>query len=97
MVVDDSKISRMMISSMLAKTNFEVCAMAENAAHAIDLYAKTRPDVVTMDMNLPDADGIECSRRIHATGLPEWIPAHQCRIWIRRRRQLRAVFWCRYS
>ena len=53
MVVDDSKISRMMISSMLAKTNFEVCAMAENAAHAIDLYAKTRPDVVTMDMNLP--------------------------------------------
>ena len=66
MVVDDSKISRMMISSMLANTNFEVCAMAENAAHAIDLYAKTRPDVVTMDMNLPDADGIECSRRIHA-------------------------------
>ena len=66
MVVDDPKISRMMISSMLAKTNFEVCAMAENAAHAIDLYAKTRPDVVTMDMNLPDADGIECSRRIHA-------------------------------
>ena len=66
MVVDDSKISRMMISSMLAKTNFEVCAMAENAAHAIDLYAKTRPDVVTMDMDLPDADGIECSRRIHA-------------------------------
>lgn len=66
MVVDDSKISRMMISSMLAKTNFEVCAMEENAAHAIDLYAKTRPDVVTMDMNLPDADGIECSRRIHA-------------------------------
>ena len=66
MVVDDSKISRMMISSMLAKTNFEVCAMAENAAAAIDLYAKTRPDVVTMDMNLPDADGVECSRRIHA-------------------------------
>ena len=66
MVVDDSKISRMMISSMLAKTNFEVCAMAENAAAAIELYAKTRPDVVTMDMNLPDADGVECSRRIHA-------------------------------
>lgn len=66
MVVDDSKISRMMIGSMLAKTNFEVCAMAENAANAIDLYAKTRPDIVTMDMNLPDADGIECSRRIHA-------------------------------
>lgn len=66
MVVDDSKISRMMISSMLAKTNFEVCAVAENGAEAIDLYAKNKPDVVTMDMNLPDADGIEVSRRIHA-------------------------------
>ena len=32
MVVDDSKISRMMISSMLAKTNFEVCAMARKRA-----------------------------------------------------------------
>ena len=56
----------MMVSSMLAKTNFEVCAMAENSAEAVALYAKTKPDVVTMDMNLPDADGIECTRRIHA-------------------------------
>lgn len=66
MVVDDSRISRMMISSMLAKTNFEVCAMAETGAQALELYAKTKPDVVTMDMNLPDEDGIECSRKIHA-------------------------------
>ena len=56
----------MMVSSMLAKTNFEICAMAENSAEAVALYAKTKPDVVTMDMNLPDADGIECTRRIHA-------------------------------
>lgn len=66
MVVDDSRISRMMISSMLAKTNFEVCAMADTGAQALELYAKTKPDVVTMDMNLPDEDGIECSRKIHA-------------------------------
>lgn len=66
MVVDDSRISRMMVSSMLAKTNFEICAMAENCAQAVALYAKTKPDVVTMDMNLPDEDGIECTTRIHA-------------------------------
>ena len=42
MVVDDSRISRMMVSSMLAKTNFEVCAMAENSAEAVALYAKTK-------------------------------------------------------
>ena len=66
MVVDDSKISRRMLESMLSKTNFEVVALAENGKEALELYAKKHPDVVTMDMNLPDMDGIETSRRIHA-------------------------------
>ncbi|TYZ23447.1 response regulator [Selenomonas ruminis] len=66
MIVDDSKISRAMLEGNLKKTNFEVCAMAANAAEAVQLYAEHRPAVVTMDMNLPDADGIECSQRIRA-------------------------------
>ena len=64
MIVDDSKISRAMLAGSLAKTNFEVCAQAKDAAEAVKLYEEMRPAVVTMDMNLPDADGIECSRRI---------------------------------
>ncbi len=64
LIVDDSKISRMMLKTSLKKTNFEVCAMAADAEEAVALYAEHQPDVVTMDMNLPDADGIECSRRI---------------------------------
>lgn len=66
MIVDDSKVSRAMLEGNLAKTNFEVCAQAKNAAEAVELYEQTKPAVVTMDMNLPDADGIECSRRIRA-------------------------------
>ena len=66
MVVDDSRISRAILEDALSKTNFVVCAQAKNAAEAVELYDKVRPAVVTMDMNLPDADGIECSRRIHA-------------------------------
>lgn len=66
MIVDDSKISRAMIRGHLAKTNFEVCAEAKTAAEAVTLYGETHPSIITMDMNLPDADGIECSRRIHA-------------------------------
>ncbi len=66
MIVDDSKISRAMLSGHLAKTNFEVVAQAKNAAEAVQLYQETNPAIVTMDMNLPDADGIECSRRIRA-------------------------------
>ncbi len=66
LIVDDSKVSRAMLEGNLAKTNFEVCAQAKNAAEAVELYEQTKPAVVTMDMNLPDADGIECSRRIRA-------------------------------
>ena len=66
MIVDDSKVSRAMIEGNLAKTNFEVCAQAKNAAEAVELYEQYKPAVVTMDMNLPDADGLECTRRIRA-------------------------------
>ncbi len=65
MVVDDSKVSRAMIKGHLAKTNFEVCAEAKTVAEAVELFSEMRPQIITMDMNLPDADGIECSRRIH--------------------------------
>lgn len=64
LVVDDSRVSCAMLSSMMAKTNFEVCGMASNAADAVLKYQTLRPMAVTMDMNLPDVDGIECSRRI---------------------------------
>lgn len=66
LVVDDSRVSCAMLSDILSKTNFEVCAIARNAAEAIEKYKTHHPAVVTMDMNLPDADGLECSRRIRA-------------------------------
>lgn len=66
MIVDDSKVSRAILANHLSKTNFEVVAMAKDAAEALKLYREFSPDIVTMDMNLPDADGIECSKRIHA-------------------------------
>ena len=64
MIVDDSRVSCSVLSEILSKTNFLVVATASNAGDAIEKYQECRPDVVTMDMNLPDADGIECSRKI---------------------------------
>ena len=64
LIVDDSKISRVMIAENLKDTDFEVCGMAADAVEALKLYTELRPDLVTMDMNLPDANGLECSRRI---------------------------------
>ena len=66
LVVDDSKISRVMLADSLKGTDFEVCGMAADAVEALKLYAELHPDLVTMDMNLPDANGLECSRRILA-------------------------------
>ncbi len=55
-----------MLNDILSKTNFDVVGMANSAREAVEKYQAYHPDVVTMDMNLPDADGIECSRRIRA-------------------------------
>ena len=65
MIVDDSRVSRVMLANELNRTNFEVVAQAKNAAEAVELYSEHHPSLVTMDMNLPDADGLECSRRIY--------------------------------
>ena len=64
LIVDDSKISRVMLAENLRETDFEICGMAGDAAEALKLYTEMQPDLVTMDMNLPDTNGLECSRRI---------------------------------
>lgn len=64
LVVDDSLVSYSMIEGILSRTKFIICGYAKNAAEAVEKYRELKPDIVTMDMNLPDADGIECSRRI---------------------------------
>lgn len=64
MVVDDSRISCAILSDLLAKTNFEVVATARTAAEAVEMFERYRPAAVTMDMNLPDANGIECTKQL---------------------------------
>jgi len=64
LIVDDSKISYMMLKKMLEKTNFKVCDQAKDSKEAVEKYQLHKPDIVTMDMNLPDGDGIETSRHI---------------------------------
>ncbi len=66
LVVDDSKVIRFMIAGILAGTEFEICDSAENSTEAVEKYKLLQPDLVTMDMNLPDGNGIECSRQILA-------------------------------
>ncbi len=64
MIVDDSNIIRSKITRTLSQHHMEVVATASNGAEAISLFARTTPDVVTMDLTMPRMDGLECIRAL---------------------------------
>ena len=66
LIVDDAAFMRMMIKDILEKNSFEVVGEASNGLIAVELYKKEKPDVVTMDITMPDMDGIEAVKAIKA-------------------------------
>ena len=66
LIVDDAAFMRMMIKDILEKNGFEVIGEASNGIKAVEIYKKERPDVVTMDITMPDMDGIEAVKEIKA-------------------------------
>lgn len=66
LIVDDAAFMRMMIKDILEKNSFEIVGEANNGIVAVDLYKKEKPDVVTMDITMPDMDGIEAVKQIKA-------------------------------
>ncbi|WP_097025907.1 response regulator [Clostridium peptidivorans] len=64
LIVDDAAFMRMMIKDILEKNGFEVIGEANNGIKAVELYKKERPDVVTMDITMPDMDGIQAVKEI---------------------------------
>ncbi|GLG00572.1 response regulator [Alicyclobacillus hesperidum subsp. aegles] len=66
LVVDDAAFMRMMIKDILTKNGFEVVGEAADGAQAVDKYQELKPDLVTMDITMPEVDGIEALKRIRA-------------------------------
>ncbi|MGI9951188.1 response regulator [Moorellaceae bacterium AZ2] len=64
LVVDDAAFMRMMIKDILTKNGYEVAGEAENGARAVELYQELKPDVVTMDITMPEMDGIAAVKAI---------------------------------
>lgn len=64
MVVDDSNVIRGKIARALALEGIELVASAGNGREAVDLFARERPELVTMDITMPEMDGIECIRQL---------------------------------
>ncbi|WP_196593656.1 response regulator [Pectinatus sottacetonis] len=64
MIVDDSPFSRTLIADALKEGGYDVVAEADSLDSAISMYNKTHPDIVTMDIAMPDHDGFEVSRAL---------------------------------
>lgn len=64
-VVDDSPFSVAMISNILTENGFEVVGSANGLEEAVEAVKEHKPDLVTMDVTMPGADGIACTHAIH--------------------------------
>lgn len=64
LVVDDAAFMRLTLKTMLEKNGFEVIGEANNGSMAIAMYKELNPELVTMDITMPDMDGIEALDQI---------------------------------
>lgn len=64
MIVDDAAFMRMMIKDIVTKNNIGTVIEAENGSVAVDKYIKEKPDLVMMDITMPEMDGIEAVKQI---------------------------------
>ncbi|MDA3732599.1 response regulator [Niameybacter massiliensis] len=66
LIVDDAAFMRMMIKDILSKNGYEVVGEAENGVKAIEKYKELTPDLVLMDITMPEMDGIQAVKNIKA-------------------------------
>ncbi|WP_335870726.1 response regulator [Bacillus sp. 2205SS5-2] len=64
LIVDDAAFMRMMIKDILVKNGYDVVAEAADGAQAVEKYKEFKPDLVTMDITMPEMDGITALKEI---------------------------------
>jgi two-component system chemotaxis response regulator CheY len=64
LIVDDAAFMRMMIRDILSKNGYDVCGEANDGQQAIEKFKELRPDLITMDITMPEMDGINALKEI---------------------------------
>jgi two-component system chemotaxis response regulator CheY len=64
LITDDAAFMRMTLKKMVTDAGYEVVAEAENGLRAVELFEEHRPDIVTMDITMPEMNGIEALEKI---------------------------------
>lgn len=64
LIVDDAAFMRMMIKDILTKNGYNVIGEAENGIKAVEKFNECKPDLVLMDITMPEKDGIQALKEI---------------------------------
>ena len=67
LICDDAAFMRMMIKDILTKNGYNIAGEAENGVKAVEKYNETHPDLVMMDITMPEMDGIQALKKIKET------------------------------
>ena len=66
LIVDDSKITRRILGTIVRSRKWTVCGEAENGRSGVKKFQELKPDVVLLDLSMPDFNGIEAAKRMSA-------------------------------
>jgi len=64
LVTDDALFMRTTLKNILLQNGYEVCGEAANGKEAVELFTSLKPDIVTMDITMPEMDGISALKAI---------------------------------
>lgn len=64
LIVDDAAFMRISIKSMLTKNGYEIVGEAENGLVGVEKFKELNPDIVTMDITMPEMNGLDALREI---------------------------------
>ena len=64
LICDDAAFMRMMIKDILTKNGYEVVGEAANGAEGVEKYGQLKPDLVMMDITMPEMNGIDALKKI---------------------------------